>query len=146
MTLVVLVILAALWAVVLLPPLLRSRAERANDSIGDFNYRLDVLGRTNGATRAVGARPPVRRAHSAAKRRRDVLRTFLATVGGLGLLAIATNLLIVWVLFLLSSLAFAAFCALWAYARSMQVERALKVRTMGRQQVPDWVLRRAASS
>jgi len=45
---VVLVILAALWAVVLLPPLLRSRAERVNDSIGDFNYRLDVLGRTNG--------------------------------------------------------------------------------------------------
>ena len=34
MTLVVLLILAALWAVVLVPPLLRSRSERANDSIG----------------------------------------------------------------------------------------------------------------
>ena len=42
---------AWLWAVVLLPPMLLSRAERANDSIGDFNYRLDVLGRTNGALR-----------------------------------------------------------------------------------------------
>ena len=50
----VLVILAALWAVVLVPPLLRSRAERANDSIGDFNYRLDVLGRTNGASACRG--------------------------------------------------------------------------------------------
>jgi len=143
---VVLVILAALWAVVLLPPLLRSRAERANDSIGDFNYRLDVLGRTNGALRAAGARPRVSQAERAAKRRRDVLRSFLAVVGGLGLLAIATNLLVVWVLFLVCTLAFAAFCALWAYARSMQVERALKVHTMGRQQAPEWVLRRAASS
>ena len=45
----VLFILAVLWAVVLLPPLLRSRSQRSADSIGDFNYKLDVLGRTNGS-------------------------------------------------------------------------------------------------
>jgi hypothetical protein len=143
---VVLVILAALWAVVLLPPLLRSRAERANDSIGDFNYRLDVLGRTNGALNAPGSRPRVTPGRRAAKRRRDVLRTLLAAVGGLGLLAMATNAGIVWALFLVSALAFGAFCALWAWARSAQVERLLKVRSMQRQPAPDWVLRRAASS
>ena len=146
MTLVVLFILAALWAVVLLPPMLRSRAERANDSIGDFNYRLDVLGRTNGQLRAPGAQPRVSPGQRAAKRRRDVLRTMLATVGGLGLLALATHLMIVWVLFIASAFAFGAFCALWAWARSIQMERAAKVRSMQRQSAPDWAFRRAASS
>jgi hypothetical protein len=143
---VVLVILAALWAVVLVPPMLRSRAERANDSIGDFNYRLDVLGRTNGVLRTSGARPRVSPGYRAAKRRRDVLRTLLVVVGGLGILAMATNALIVWVSFALAALAFGAFCALWAYARSIQLERSAKVRSMRRQPAPDWVLRRAASS
>jgi hypothetical protein len=143
---VVLVILAALWAVVLLPPMLRSRAERANDSIGDFNYRLDVLGRTNGALYAAGARPRVSSRQRAAKRRRDVLRTLLATVGGLGLVAIATQATLAWTLFVVSALAFAAFCALWAWSRSIQLERAVKVRSMRRETKPDWALRRAASS
>ncbi len=142
----VLVILAALWAVVLLPPLLRSRAERANDSIGDFNYRLDVLGRTNGVLRTAGAQPRVSRGHRAAKRRRDVLRTLLTVVGGFGLLAIATHAAVVWALFVLSAIAFGAFCALWAWARSIQMERSMKVRSMHRQPAPDWVLHRAASS
>ncbi|MGO9876447.1 MAG: hypothetical protein ACLPVY_21950 [Acidimicrobiia bacterium] len=48
MTLPVLIILAVLWAVVLVPPLLRSRSQRTADSIVDFNYTLDLLGRTNG--------------------------------------------------------------------------------------------------
>ena len=142
----VLVILAALWAVVLLPPMLRSRAERANDSIGDFNYRLDVLGRTNGVLLAAGAKPRVSPGQRAAKRRRDVLRTLLALVGGFGLLAMATNAPIVWALFLAGAVAFGAFCALWAWARSIQVERATKVRSMQQQPAPDWLLRRAASS
>jgi membrane protein YdbS with pleckstrin-like domain len=51
LTLVVLLVLAALWAVVLLPPLLRSRRVRSvsADSIGEFNHKLGVLRRTNGA-------------------------------------------------------------------------------------------------
>ena len=103
MTLPVLIILAVLWAVVLLPPLLRSRSQRSADSIVDFNYKLDMLGRTNGNRRsfrrraagagATGVPPIARRRLSAAatprlrvpglrvdpgvrsaKRRRDVLR------------------------------------------------------------------------
>ena len=142
----VLVILAALWAVVLLPPLLRSRAERANDSIGDFNYRLDVLGRTNGALNTVGARPRVSPGRRAAKRRRDVSRVMLAVVGAFGLLAMATNSVIFLALFVVSALAFGAFGVLWAYARSLQLDRAAKVRSLQRQPAPDWMLRRAASS
>jgi hypothetical protein len=48
LTLPVLIILAVLWAVVLVPPLLRSRGQRTADSIVDFNRKLDVLGQTNG--------------------------------------------------------------------------------------------------
>jgi hypothetical protein len=145
LTLVVLVILATLWAVVLLPPLLRSRAERANDSIGDFNHRLDVLGRTNGQLRVPGAQPRVAPGQSAAKRRRDVLRALLAVVGGLALLAVATHMMVAWALFFFSALALAAFCGLWAWTRSVQMDRAMKVRTL-HQRAPELALRRAASS
>ena len=59
----------------------------------------------------------------------------------------ATHATIAWALFFVSALAFAAFGALWAWARSLQVERAMKVRSMQQQQpTPDWMLRRAASS
>ncbi len=47
----VLIILAVLWAVVLVPPLLRSRGQRTADSIVDFNYKLDMLGHMNGSRR-----------------------------------------------------------------------------------------------
>ena len=57
----VLIILAALWAVVLVPPLLRSRSQRTADSIVDFNYKLDVLGRTNGHVDGVVAPVPAPR-------------------------------------------------------------------------------------
>ena len=54
----VLIILAVLWAVVLVPPVLRARSQRSADSIVDFNYKLDVLGRTGGNRRR-RARGPV---------------------------------------------------------------------------------------
>jgi hypothetical protein len=132
LTLVVLVILAALWAVVLVPPLLLSRTARVrtSDSIGDFNYRLDVLGRTNGTRRVRAASlPPVGRA---ARRRRDVLRGLLIAVAGSGLLALATNTGVVWALFGLTVLALGAFFGLWAYARQLHNERAAKVHPMRR--------------
>lgn len=47
MSLVVLVILAIVWAVFLLPQLFRARAERSNDSIGAFRRQLSVLERTS---------------------------------------------------------------------------------------------------
>ena len=55
----VLIILAVLWAVVLLPPLLRSRSQRSADSIVDFNYKLDMLGQTNGNRRGFRRRAAV---------------------------------------------------------------------------------------
>ena len=145
MTLVVLVILAALWAIVLLPPLLRSRSGRSNDSIGEFNYRLDALGRTNGAVQLSTQMRSVR-GRRAAKRRRDVVSVLLVALGLSGLTAIATNAMIVWMLFVLVALALGAFFALWAYARSLQADRIAKVRSMPAARAPEYRLRRAASS
>jgi hypothetical protein len=58
LTLPVLIILAVLWGVVLIPPLLKSRSQRTTaDSIVDFNYKLDVLSRTNGHRLGFRRRP-----------------------------------------------------------------------------------------
>ncbi len=140
----VLFILAALWAVVLLPPLLRSRTERTTDSIGDFNYRLDVLGRTNGALPTDSQRVPS--SDRAAKRRRDVLRVLLVAVGVSGLLALATNAPVLWVLHAIADVALLGFFALWAWARSVQAERERKVQRIPARRPSDLALRRAASS
>jgi 4-amino-4-deoxy-L-arabinose transferase-like glycosyltransferase len=51
LAIVVLLILAALWAALLLPPYLRNRSEnRPADSIGDFRHQLRVLQRTGPAS------------------------------------------------------------------------------------------------
>ena len=52
MSLVVLLILAVVWAVFLLPQLFRARAERSTDSIGNFRRQLSVLERTTPARAA----------------------------------------------------------------------------------------------
>jgi Flp pilus assembly protein TadB len=147
LTLVVLVILAALWAVVLLPPLLRSRTERSNDSIGDFEYRLDVLGRTNGTVhRGDSSRAPS--TSRAAKRRRDVLRVLLISLGASGLLALATDFALLWGVFVLAVCALLGFFGLLVYARALQADRALKVRELppSPHTQRDLALRRAAGS
>ena len=85
----VLVILAALWAVVLVAAACcESRTERSNDSIGDFNYRLDVLGHTNGTVtrrrRRVSA-PACRPRRRVMRRSADVLRRSAAGVAATSL-------------------------------------------------------------
>jgi hypothetical protein len=138
-----------LWAAVLLPPLLRSRSERQNDSIGDFNYRLDVLGKTNGQLRP-GVPTRVSGAQRAARRRRDVMRVLLASMLVTGLLALATNATVAWLLLGAAVATFTTFLALWVWARALQAERTEKVRPLGspqlRHRVPDYELQQAASS
>jgi hypothetical protein len=169
----VLIILALLWAVVLLPPLLRSRSQRTADSIVDFNYKLDVLGRTNGnldlpqtvtpppapvfsrdplpaaAPRATPAPLLASRTSAAdrsAKRRRDLVRGFsLAIIVSL-LLATATRSPAAWALQMVVDLLAGIYALLWAYARSTQAERTEKVRYMPELRVPELALRRSASS
>jgi hypothetical protein len=176
LTLVVLLVLAALWAVVLLPPLLRSRGTRSADSIGEFNYKLGVLSRTNGSAmaprpaariprpaRPVYATPPaaprVRRqvaavtnhapepaSQRAAKRRGDVLRVLVTATALTMALAYFTGSPALWGVQVLADVALVAFLGLWAYARSAQQERAQTVRLFPQRPTPELALRRTASS
>ena len=151
--LLVLLILALLWAVVLLPPLLRARTERAGDSIGDFNYRLGVLGRTNGMLnqQPVTSSPIVnpyapRPRVSAAKRRRDVLSGLVLMSALTFLAAYTTGATVLWAVHVFADILLLAFLALWAWVRSLQHEQASKVRYLPQSQAPEFALRRTASS
>jgi hypothetical protein len=54
----VLLILAVLWAAVLVPPVLRSRSESRRGMVGDFTSRLGVLTGQDPPPRSMGGRPP----------------------------------------------------------------------------------------
>jgi hypothetical protein len=158
----VLFILAVLWAVVLVPPLLRSRSQHSADSIVDFNNKLDVLGRTNGhleVENLSAGEPsppspdrdlvPALRASAAqrsARRRRDAIRVLMASVTVTLVLAAVTHAAAAWALQILVDVLVAAYFALWAWARTLQVERAEKVRYMPERRAPELALRRSASS
>jgi hypothetical protein len=138
--------IALVWAAVLGIPVLRSRGQASGDSISDFNYRLDMLGRTNGNITPDKRRAAGYGASPAARRRRALL--LLSTAVSLtGLLALATGMPAAWLLNLIADVAFATFLALWAWARSVTVEQATKVREMPElRRQPELALRRAASS
>jgi hypothetical protein len=125
---------------------LRSRGQASGDSISDFNHRLDTLGRTNGNI-AYEPRVAAPVGSPAAARRRRATIVLASAVFATGLIALATNAPAAWALNLLADLAFVAFLALWAWARSVLAEQTLKVRELpDRQQTRDFALRRAASS
>jgi len=157
----VLFILAVLWAVVLVPPLLRSRRQRPPDSIVDFNYKLDVLGKTNGHLEienvsAAGQGPPVAdrtlapalrasAAQRAARRRRDVVRGLTVSITLTVLLVAATHSGWAWALQILVDVIALAYIGLWAWARTFPDERE-KVRYLPKRRTPELALRRSASS
>ena len=159
----VLFILAVLWAVVLVPPLLRSRSGRTADSIVDFNYKLDVLGQTNGhleienvsaagvpiphvPTRALGPALRASAAQRSARRRRDVTRVLSASITVTLVLAAITQSPVAWALQILVDVMAIAYLGLWAWLRSVQLERSETVRYMPERRAPELALRRSASS
>lgn len=161
MAIVVLLILAALWAIVLVPPLVRSRTQQSGDSIDDFNYRLGVLGRTNGAvpvaplpsrgtsSRSLLAAPAAHDARPltpAAKRRRDVLTVLGASVAATFVLASVSGSSLLWAAQVLADLLLAAYLALYAWFRSLSIDRERTLRTLPHRAPPELALRRAASS
>lgn len=149
----VLVILAAIWAAVLVPPYLQNRREtRPGDSIASFRSQLSVLERTTPGGRSsnlsrldVGrydapayAPPAARRrtapASSAAmrraearRRRRDVFLTLLGAVCVTFLLAVALGGT-VWMLQLVVDVVFAGYVLLLINLQQQSVEREHKVR------------------
>jgi hypothetical protein len=158
---VVLFVLAALWAVVLVPPLLRARTSRSGDSIGDFNYHLGVLSRTNGAgSRRRAARLPVLSppvyasagspatfsmtpSQRAAKRRRDIVLGLTVAAALTLAFAVFAKSSSVWMLHGAVDLLLFGYIGLLAWFRSLQNERSANVRYLPTRPAPDLTLRPA---
>ena len=151
----VLVILAAIWAAVLLPPYLQNRREtRPGDSIATFRTQLSVLERATpggrsgslarldvgryeppryvppAARRAAGRPTPsqatMRRAE-VRRRRRDVFLTLLGAVGVTFLLAVVLGGS-VWMLHLVVDLAFLGYVGMLVSLQQQTAEKDEKVR------------------
>lgn len=153
----VLVILALIWAAVLLPPYLQNRREtRPGDSIATFRSQLSVLERTTPGGRSsslsrldvgryeapryvppaarrapAGPRPSpshaAMRRAEARRRRRDVFLTLLGAVGVTFVLAVAMGGS-VWMLHLLVDVAFLGYVGMLVNLQQRSVEKDEKVR------------------
>lgn len=168
-----LLILAVVWAVVLVPPWLRSRADaRPADSISAFRHRLTVLERTGPVgTRRVsmmahrpdihGFVPAARRSASRTalsatssrartqRRRRDIFVGMLAAMVTSLVLGFIPSLRILWVVHLLVDAMFVTYVALLVHMRNQAAEREMKVRFLPqhlgtRTPEPALLLRRSA--
>lgn len=136
LTALVLVVLAGLWAAVLVPPALRaaSRLTRSADSIGSFSEKMSVLGGDRAvldltASRSVATSTPAPSPASRSamrKRRRDVLVGLLAANGfTLLLAAVAGGAL--WLLWLLSAALLGGYVLVLVQLRKAAAEREMKV-------------------
>ncbi len=121
----VIIVLGLIWAAVLVPPVLRSRAERRAEFIDSFREQMGALDtrRTAAGARAQaggraaeGARGARRRA-TPQQRRRDILGGLLGAMAGSLVLGAIPSLRMVWVLHLFLLNAFIGYCSLLAYQR-----------------------------
>jgi hypothetical protein len=146
LTIVVLLILAVIWAAVLIPPLLGARAEgRPADSIGDFRRQLSVLRRAAPIgtpapqqLAAYGTVPFVPGPHTQSrqdaarrrtvKRRRDVFYALVSSMAGTLVLGMVPGMRVMWGLHLVLDALFVAYVALLVRMRNLAAEREMKVR------------------
>ena len=154
----VLVVLAVVWAVVLIPPWLRNRAEgRPADSIGAFHRQLTTLERTGPepaaprTTRAPRERPVARPSSARArvqKRRRGVMLVLGGAMVSTLMLSFIPGLRVMLVLHAIVDVLFFVYVALLVRVRTVSAEREMKLRFLPgtREQVePVLALRRSAN-
>jgi len=154
---VVLVVLAVVWAVVLIPPWLRNRAEgRPGDSIGAFHRQLTTLERTGPETapprtspmaRTRPARPASARSR-VQRRRRDVMLVLGGAMVTTLVLSFIPGLRPVLLLHAIVDVLFVVYVGLLIRLRGMSAEREMKLRFLPgtREQVePVLALRRSAN-
>lgn len=161
MSLVVLLCLAVIWAVFLVPQVLRARAEKTPaDSIGAFRNQLSVLERTtpggvparpvrptSGVIAPYGGMAPVSQKELVRRRRQNILVGLFGAMGVtlLGGLLISKLFLV----HLALDLLFVAYCAMLVRARNVAAERDMKVRYLPGPMVatsePQLLLRRSGS-
>lgn len=162
MTILVLVILAVIWAAVLVPPYLQNRSEaRPADSISTFRNQLDTLER-RAYLASPGGRPmPTPRSaistsvdrgrlarNDAKKRRRDILVTLLAAAGLTLVLGLVVSSMLV--LHVVIDVLLVAYIGLLLRFKRAAEERATKVRYLQPARrpvgVPAPALRRSAAN
>ena len=162
----VLLILAVIWAAVLIPPLLGARAEgRPADSIGDFRRQLSVLRRAAPVgtqpvhpLAAYGNVPFVAGPHTqsrqdvarrrAVKRRRDVFYALVTSMAGTLVLGMVPGLRVLLGLNLVLDVLFVAYVAMLVRMRNAAAEREMKVRFLPQSASapePAFALRRSAN-
>lgn len=164
----VLLFLAVIWAAVLVPPMLRARAEgRPADSIGTFRHQLSVLQRTAPgmvapantlrspmtpyrtiapglAIRSVS--PESARRARTLKRRRDILFGLLGAMGGSLVLGLVPSLRVLWGLHVVLDALFVGYVVLLVRMRNIAAEREMKLRFIPSAPAPEpaLLLRRSA--
>ncbi|MCU1459711.1 MAG: hypothetical protein JWL73_3803 [Actinomycetia bacterium] len=174
MAIPLILLLVVLWAAAglwLIPPMLRGRGQRRPaDSVGDFSYRLGVIGKTGGHERhrplgrlpqtprpaPSGYRPvgrpgaPLRYAPTpsmtpAQRRRRDVLLGLMVVAVVTLAAGVVTGATIVWGLFLVSAVLLLTYILALLRMQQAKLERDTKVRYLpGRAPVPQFAYRQQA--
>ncbi len=169
----VLVVLAMVWAAVLIPPMLRARAEASPaDSIGSFRRQLNTLRRTAPPAvpaanslglprypspvpvptyqmaRSYSPSPDASRRARTLRRRRDVLLALLAAMGLTFVLAFVPGFGMLWGAHFVLDLAFLGYVGLLVRMRNLAAEREMKLRFLpgpAVQAEPVLALRRSAN-
>ena len=140
----VLLILAVVWAIFLVPQVLRARATRTGDSVGAFAQQLSILGRTSPAGSPHLMRPlPMVSGHDdddlgpsrmtldeARKRRKEVIRALLIAMAATFVLGLLPPLRRLLMLHLLLDVAFVAYLVLLYRAQSATADRRARTRRL----------------
>ena len=149
---IVLLILAVVWAAVLLPPFLRNRREgRPADSVLSFRQQLSTLERTapgSGPTRAAGTLATGMGRSAVRKRRRDVLFGLGGSTVLTLLLGMAVGAELFWLMFGFSAVLLFTYTFLLIQIQKRTAERESKVRVLApqvRRMQPAYELRRSAN-
>lgn len=148
-TIPVLVLLAVLWAVVLVPPLLRAKAEQ-RIGLPDFTARLSVLAHRMGHRDA--ARPAMRPnslpvyANPTRKRRRDVLIILGTAVVLTFLAASMSQIALIWLVQLFVDALTGGYVYLLLRMKRSAVERRAKVHYLPRRSSPTHLPARRTAS
>jgi predicted lipid-binding transport protein (Tim44 family) len=135
----VFVVLGLIWAAVLLPPILRARAERRAEFIDSFRAQMGALGKKARAEKpappvdAAPRAPRVRRPVNPMKRRRDIVGGLLGALMGSLVLGAVPSLRMVWVLHLFLLNLFIGYLAVLAHQRRhLRPRRRARAARLGR--------------
>jgi hypothetical protein len=141
LTIAVILILGLIWAAVLIPPILRARSQQPrSDSVGDFHYKLSLLGHTNGTHRTrpdrvstsrpvfAPARPRPAKQSQTQRRRQEVLFILIGISAGTLFLALLSRMTPLFVVHLLADALLVGYIYLLIQYKQRASEQHSKVR------------------